>query len=843
MMLEAGEVREGGRSHVVMRPRLTRMLDAADARIILLVAPAGYGKTTLAREWLTVRPHTWYRGNVASADVAALALGITKAASKIAPGAGERLRARLRNSVEPTDEVDDLAELLAEDLADWPQSAYIAIDDYQFACDSQPAERFVEHLAASCPVRLLVASRTRPRWATTRRTLYGEIFEIGRSLLAMSKDEAACVLGASPIPQADGLFLLADGWPALITLACHAGHTAVPGEALPEELHGFFAEELYQAADPDLQQALRRLALAPYLTAEIVEALLGPSADRVVQRAVELGFLGEGLGKPDLHPLLRTFLGSKFRKRDDDPNGELVGKLTRILVEIEEWDAVFELATCFSDDAILVVLLEASLAHMLDEARLPTLSKWINAAKSQRVQNPIVDLADAELAFRRGELARAEALGCQAARGFAEGHPLTSRSLWLAGTSAHLSVNEEEALKYFQASERVALGESEVRAALWGQFLAAEAFEREEDAQALLEAFAARSGPAVDEQLRIGTGHLLMGSLTGTVDAKIAGNRQLIHLIDRARDPVIACAFLNAFAGTLFVAGRYRETLDAARLQEGLAEQNFLGFVRPFASANIAAAMWGLRQFRACRAGVMQCQRATCSKKLMLLGAQLLARSSLATGRPEEALKILEEAEEIATVAQSLHAEHLAWQSLAHAVFGNDREATRLAAKADALSRRVDVQGLIPWTTAVIASRRRAGARRALSAFALCMKIGNLDAFVAAYRAHPTLLELVAAQRSNHEALRATLGFAEDHALAESVGIHISSPRIAGSRVLTKREREVLDLVSQGLMNKEIARTLFITEATVKVHVRNICQKLGVRSRIEAAMRAAEIDG
>jgi DNA-binding NarL/FixJ family response regulator len=58
---------------------------------------------------------------------------------------------------------------------------------------------------------------------------------------------------------------------------------------------------------------------------------------------------------------------------------------------------------------------------------------------------------------------------------------------------------------------------------------------------------------------------------------------------------------------------------------------------------------------------------------------------------------------------------------------------------------------------------------------------------------------------------------------------------------LTSREREVLDLVSQGLLNKEIARVLFITEGTVKVHVRKICQKLGARSRTEAAMRAAEI--
>ena len=64
---------------------------------------------------------------------------------------------------------------------------------------------------------------------------------------------------------------------------------------------------------------------------------------------------------------------------------------------------------------------------------------------------------------------------------------------------------------------------------------------------------------------------------------------------------------------------------------------------------------------------------------------------------------------------------------------------------------------------------------------------------------------------------------------------------LKGQAGSSRREREVLDLVSQGLTNKEIGRTLYIAEGTVKVHVRKICTKFGVRSRTEAAMRAAEM--
>ncbi len=112
MKLEAAEGIRTGHSHIIRRPRLTRLLDETSARIILLVAPAGYGKTTLAREWLSERPHVWYRGTLATADIAALALGIANACSTVSPGAGDRLKAHLRISRAPTQEVERLAESL-----------------------------------------------------------------------------------------------------------------------------------------------------------------------------------------------------------------------------------------------------------------------------------------------------------------------------------------------------------------------------------------------------------------------------------------------------------------------------------------------------------------------------------------------------------------------------------------------------------------------------------------------------------------------------------------------------------------------------------------------------------
>jgi DNA-binding NarL/FixJ family response regulator len=55
---------------------------------------------------------------------------------------------------------------------------------------------------------------------------------------------------------------------------------------------------------------------------------------------------------------------------------------------------------------------------------------------------------------------------------------------------------------------------------------------------------------------------------------------------------------------------------------------------------------------------------------------------------------------------------------------------------------------------------------------------------------------------------------------------------------LSQREREIVGLVAQGFKNKEMAEKMFISEQTVKNHLHNIFDKLGVSDRLELALYA-----
>jgi LuxR family transcriptional regulator, maltose regulon positive regulatory protein len=820
------------------------MLDEAQAKIILLAAPAGYGKTTLAQQWLAQRPHAWYRGTPASADVAALALGIAAAAGEVVPAAEDRLRERLRATNHPEQETDVLAELLAEDLAEWPSDAWLGIDDYQFAMEAEASERFVDHLIELAPLHLLVNSRNRPTWATARRILYGEIFELEREALAMRDNEAHEVL-AHRGEHAPALVERADGWPAVIGLAALTKSVTLPEEDLPATLYDYFAEELYLQAEPDVRWGLCQLAIAPTITTDVAEVLFGYEAGaRMLEHAVRIGVLSsESHGRYMLHPLLRDFLETRIAEHGPDARAEVVSRLEDFFLGRNDWDDAFQLIERWGDESHIDHLIEEALERLLAEGRSATLERWLEFARSHAVQSPVIDLAQAEIAFRRGEHRLAEVLALRSAHSFTVDHPFIARAYYRAGQAASLTNRLDIALNHHRQAQRLARDPVQIREALLGQLLAAVELEADEidELSSELDRFGGE-GPAAT--LRLVTSRMLLASRVGGIDDALRQGEAARSFLDLVDDPLIRTSFLHMIGAVLAVAARYDEASSAYGRAITEANEFRLSFALPHMYTNKAIAELGRRNFRLA-SGMLREAEALASRTgdphtgMSVAAVQLRLR--LAQGASIDMPVEVDSLREGSTPA--MFSDYLGAAALVFACRGEHARADELADEAKRTSNSLEGRSLGAWARVISGHQCSSpkAADLARSTFNEFHALGCRDPFVSAYRGYPRLLTALGADERLLPEVTRILASAHDRAVARAMGLPL--PRESSlSTPLSRRESEVHKLIASGLSNREIAQTLFISEATVKAHVRQVLQKLGVRSRTEAALIKSEVD-
>ncbi len=274
---------------------------------------------------------------------------------------------RLRATGTPEKDVQPLAELLAEDLAEWPSDAWVVFDDYQFACESPFAERFVELVLGLCPLRLFLTSRKRPTWAKSKLLLYGEAYEIGRSLLAMSHEEAEQVLSHRAGSEVRGSGRTCRWLACRDRAGCTCRRLRRPRRRCTRgALRVLRRRALPGSGSRSPVACVRNSRLSSAVAPSVAEALLGDEAERAVRECRRLGFLiSSEQGLYEIHPLLRGFLEIKFRELAGDQAAEIVERLVRAHIGREDWDDGFSLVERFFDRDLLVELFEAALPAML----------------------------------------------------------------------------------------------------------------------------------------------------------------------------------------------------------------------------------------------------------------------------------------------------------------------------------------------------------------------------------------------------------------------------------------------------------------------------------------------
>jgi LuxR family transcriptional regulator, maltose regulon positive regulatory protein len=848
METESAEFSSAGR-RMVQRPRLTRLLAETESRVVLLVAPAGYGKTTLAREWFAKQQsqHVWYQATDRSSDAAGLALDLASAAGSVVANADTQLRARLKTSKDPSAQVDLLARDVARDLATWPKDVWFVIDDYHLIAETAEAERFIKGLVEGTAARFLIASRKRPSWVTARKLLYGEVTEFGRHTLAMTPDEAAEAL-SNRHREMTGLVALAEGWPAVIGLAALLPEPFLSGDTdVPETLHEYFAEELYQGLSAETKWALMQLAFAPSIDTALLQALFGDQISVLVSEGERAGFLTSNVDSYDMHPLLRQFLRSKLSEFDQEDIRHAAHLVGKFYVQEKRWDAAAAVAAEFGFTDVMLNVLEDALDMALSEGRLTTVKRWLIPAEADAPTAPIVRFAAIEIAFRTGDWTAARAKATGLARSISEQHPLASRIYLRAGQLAHLDDRQSDALELLAAARKSAATPVELRRALWSHFVTLTDLEERDEAEIALQELESMSPLDVDDLMRASQGRLQFAMRWGGLTDALQGVDSAIDLVDRSTDPIVRTGFLQTYGTALSLAARYSESHQIAERQTGEAHRFGLEWVLPHALEMQAIAEFGQRNFEQALRSLDRARQLANEQgnvHTQVNAVVLTARIHLCRGAPERAVRTLDTREPQMT-NPGMEGDYLATQAFALACCGRVEETEELVAASERITTHLEARVLRAFARVVASRFEDSEGEIDLDLLRDALKVaeetGNFDGFVCAYRAFPDLLAPLTSIQLTNQAHFLSIVRSLDPALAATFGLKPTERETRNGDPLTRREQEVLDLVRQGLTNREIARTLWISESTVKVHVHHVLEKLGARSRTEAVSRSESI--
>jgi DNA-binding CsgD family transcriptional regulator len=409
-----------------------------------------------------------------------------------------------------------------------------------------------------------------------------------------------------------------------------------------------------------------------------------------------------------------------------------------------------------------------------------------------------------------------------------------------AAEAAHVAAKEERALELFRSAEENAQSPSEEREALWGQLMCMTELELEGAESALDDLAAGVPSHDARELLResgrrLGL-ELKLGSLESLDEA-----RERAQLLAHVKDAVVRTSFRCVFSIALTLDADYDLAAKVAEDMIADAEEHRLDFALPYGYAAAASAYAGSKRYAdanvALELGLSTSRRMSnfhAEDNTRALQIRVLAQQ----GRYVDACAV--EVRSSKRHLRSLRGELFVSRALALGCAGRFGEALDYVRQVRGTTGAIETRVLGQAVEAVVAIRD--GRESALAQTELLLNetiaSGGVDLLVTSYRASPELLAVLLGAVTTRERAWRLLIRAGDAEIASAAGY--ASPQQGDPlATLSRREREIYDLLCQGLSNKQIALCLFISEATVKAHVHHVYDKLGIRSRKALALEAA----
>jgi DNA-binding SARP family transcriptional activator len=331
------------RDQTLARERLLDWLAAKiHQRVILLIADAGYGKTTLLADFSRrTRLRTlWYRLDDDDRDWISFLSHLIAAGREHDPGFAPTTAAMMSDLATGGPTREAATDVFLRELpAIAEHGAVLVLDDFHLVDESPEVRLIARELVARAPERLSIvfASRRAPTIPLARMRASGEVAEIGTDDLRFDAMETARFFSETygrelePDVIAD-VAARTEGWAASLQLVQAALRDRSPAEirrfvrgltGADQELYDYLAEEVVGDLPDDLQQFLMRTAILQVVPADLAAAVTGLDASevgRLSAAAERLTLLTRpsrtSRGPQRYHPLVREFLEARLRSTE-----------------------------------------------------------------------------------------------------------------------------------------------------------------------------------------------------------------------------------------------------------------------------------------------------------------------------------------------------------------------------------------------------------------------------------------------------------------------------------------------------------------------------------------------